>query len=162
MKTQSMSKMLIVSATLLLSLISCKKEEIVPEKTNQEFYACHVTDDWNEDAIKTHLLGTWNWKHKVCPFNPNDVPTDTEHSGLTAEFKSDNTLTILQDGNPVLTTNWEVIQSETNILSDPAKSYQIKTDVFVSQLLGVLLICEDEVLFTSSYLDGCDNRFEKQ
>lgn len=62
----------------------------------------------------------------------------------------------------MLTTNWEVIQTETNILSDPARSYQIKTDLFVSQLFGVILICEDEVLFTSSYVDGCDNRFEKQ
>src|SRR5690606_41616093 len=76
--TQSMSKMLIASAALLLSLISCKKEEMDTEKTNQEFYTCHETNDWNEAAIKAHLIGTWNWKHKVCAFRSEEHTSELQ------------------------------------------------------------------------------------
>lgn len=163
MKTLSMSKLpFSLMAFILLTLISCQKEELQKELTNQELWNCHTAEALSEAALKQRLIGTWNWKNKACPFNPNDVPTDTEHAGLSAEFKSDNSLTIKQDEEIVFQTTWSLIESETAVHVPPIPSYQLRTDLFVDQFLGVIVLCEDELLFMSSYIDGCDNRFEKE
>lgn len=162
MKTLPKSTLPFLLASILILLISCKKEEIQKERTNQDLWNCHTIANKDEEATKQHLIGTWIWKHKVCPFNPNDVPTSTEHEGLSAEFKSDKTLIIRQDGELVLATNWDIVVSEIYTSSSPALYYKLQTDTIFGEVYGTIILCDNEALFTSSYLDGCDIRFEKK
>jgi hypothetical protein len=108
------------------------------------------------DSLTTHnaLIGEWEWEYISCYWNP-DGGNDSDHKGLTIEFKSDQSLIVTEKGEVTQTSSWEVGDGDLDL-------YEIYVDPSVIQLHGRILICDEWLEFNDSYIDGCDNYFRKK
>lgn len=142
----------------ILILLGCQEEptSILTKKKDPpvsipEIQACHLTTVWDSTAIRNKLLGKWQWEYIRCFWNPEKGNYD-DFKGMSVEFKSDNTVEVLQNGMSAQRSTWQLV-----LLNDG--NYKITTTPLVFQLPGRILFCSQRVVFMDSYVDGCDNYF---
>jgi len=166
MKTKTLLKLWICIALIVLG--SCGKEndldETDPEETDPvvrqeppvtvpDMLACHRTATWDSAAIHDKLLGKWEWEYIRCFWSQEKGNYD-DFEGLVIEFKEDSTLEVEENGQITQTSTWKVEK-----LYDG--NHRIATDPIMLLLPGQILFCEDRVLFNDSYVDGCDNYYQR-
>ena len=138
--------------TISILLASCDKAENQPE-SQINYWDCHHKMIWDEITTKETLIGEWEWEYIACYWNPEDA-NDHDFKGMTIEFKSDNTLSLKENGQITETSNWKVVDGD-------AELFELEVDPFIGQIRGRILFCEKSVEFNDSYIDGCDNYFRK-
>ena len=151
-----------VYALLIVSMLSsCNKEkkEILKEQgqlppvTLADMLTCHNLTTWDSTAIRTKLIGKWDWEFIKCYWNPEDANGD-DYKGLSIELKSDNTIEVKINGVTTQTSVWQMQK-----LNDG--NYAITSNPYVVYIPGRIYFCEERVLFADTYTDGCDNYFKK-
>jgi len=144
---------LLIFLTLGITIIlfACNKNSPISQT---DIWDCHQKTSWDSLKINNTLIGKWEWKFIGCFWNPED-DNDDEFKGLTIEFKSDNTLNVVENGQTIQTSNWKVVNGASDL-------FAIDVAPRVAQLYGRILFCDDRVEFNNSYIDGCDNYFERK
>jgi len=144
---------------LFLFLFSCKTGKNSTAKTEPpvtlgNMLACYQTTTWDSLSIHTRLAGKWEWEYIRCYWNPENG-NYKDFLGLIIEFKQDNTLNVIKNGQTTQTSKWEVVKLNDGFFS-------LYTTPLVLQLPGKILFCNNRVLFFDSYVDGCDNYFKRK
>lgn len=148
MKIINHTNSLIIAISILL--FSCNKEKYSPY-SQARIWNCHHELTWDSTSVNETLIGEWEWEYILCIADPQNA-NDEDHKGTTIEFKSDNTLDVIENGEITQTSNWKVVDGDSDL-------YKINVDPYVIQLYGRILFCEKRVEFNNSYIDGCDNYF---
>ena len=150
-------KISIQSIALLLSvpliLFACKKEETPPISLT-EMWDCHSQTAWDSLKTKKALIGEWEWEYIQCAWSPKG-PNGYEYKGLTIEFKSDNSLTVKENGQTIQLSNWRVVDGDLGY-------FALSVDPEVAQFSGRILVCDDNLVFNSSHIELCDNYFKRR
>ncbi len=138
---------------LCIAIISaCKKDEIkLPQKYE---WKCGYENTLDSTEIYKKLEGTWDWAFISC-IELSGLSNGLSFKGLTVTFAPDHSLTARHKG--MLMQN-----SKYRLEKELDGSYTLFTEPMVLQLYGRIIFCEDKVLFYDSYVDGCDNYFEKK
>ncbi len=153
---------ILLKLSILIALaiqVSCKKQKAAlvrqePPVTLSGMIECHNMTTWDSSAIHTKLIGKWDWEYIGCYANP-EGGNYKDFQGLLVEFKNDNTLEVIENGQTTQTATWE--------LKDLNDGYfALKATPIVLQLPGRILFCDERVLFSDSFTDGCDNYFKRK
>ncbi|MBL7780925.1 MAG: hypothetical protein JNM22_06885 [Saprospiraceae bacterium] len=129
-------------------MFACNKE-----KSQADMWECHHEMTWDSLSTKNALIGVWEWEYINCLNTGND--DNDKYRGLSIEFKSDNTLNVIENGQVTQTSHWKVVEGDADL-------FEIDADPSITQLYGRILFCDKRVEFNHSYIDGCDNYFTRK
>jgi len=128
-------------------LLSCKKDNL---DTNS-YWHCHTSQNLDSALIAGKLVGSWSWTKQFC-FSTGE--TINANKNVKVNFNSNGTFIVSENSNIATQGNWKLKIVDSNMWGLDLTSPSV-------YLHGLILICNNEVLFNSSYIDGCDNLFVK-
>jgi len=147
-------KSLIVTALILsVSFFSCDKADKDLPKSMSKMSKCYNETSWDTTGISNALLGEWEWKYVSCLDFREDASDET-YKGLEVDFKSDNSLIVKENGTITQTSTWKIVEEHADF-------FGLEVEPSLPQLRGMIIICDELVVFNNSYIDVCDNYFEK-
>lgn len=146
---------LTLSALLLLAVLStgCDDTENISFDFN-EIQACHQQNASSADAVRSMLIGTWDWEY-VYQIGRSTGPEGsyTEYEGTSVEFRADSTGVFTEADGSTQAFTWEVEENSGNFL--------LQTDKFIVLIRGYLWLCDGVMVCNASVYDGDDNYFVK-
>lgn len=135
---------LIVTIIISTGIISCTKNSSPYEL--QEMYECHEEMGLDSIAIVDKILGEWRLDYTNCYFNPEYK--DKSELKRSIEFLKDHTLIVKEKGEIVKSSDWYF-----------DGTYLRSEDYTVH---GVLYFCDDYLSIVNSYVDGCDDYYQRK
>lgn len=148
------SKSIILLLAIPFFMVACNKKG--NSSAGQEnWWACHHEKAWNATKTKRALIGEWEWEYGGNCDSDSGVFNYSSSKGLTIVFKSDNTLSVKQNGQIIQSSHWEVVDGDADL-------FALNVEPAVDALYGRILFCDGSVLFDNSYVDGCDNIFKRK
>ncbi|MCB0630687.1 MAG: hypothetical protein R2824_07570 [Saprospiraceae bacterium] len=145
-----MSKKLLTIFLTLVLFSTCQQDEILPYSI-EGAYNCFQESNWTTDSVDAALLGSWEWVYYSCYSGEME---ETEAGELLLKFYSDHQLEIYRNGLLDRVDTWKVIERGS-------ENFELETDLIHPWLNGDIVICDELLVFFNSYIDGCDNFFEK-
>jgi hypothetical protein len=133
----------ILSFLLVVAAGGCKKKIDIAS-----FNGCHKALNLDSAATAAKLLGTWKWDKRDCPGTPRTSPSD---KNVRVTFV-DSVFTVYQDTTTLTLGSWSLVPVDANVF----RLEMYPPNVY---LHGEILFCDNEVLFSNNYLDGCDHLF---
>ena len=146
-----MRKLFYLLLPIYIFLPACQEDEPLLPYALDEAYNCFQNQSWTEEDIETAIIGDWNWVYFSCF---SGEMGETEVGQLLLKLKADHQLEIYQDGLLERVDTWEVIPRGS-------ENFELKSTHILPWLNGDIVICGDLLLFFHSYIDGCDNYFER-
>ncbi|MCB0696520.1 MAG: hypothetical protein KDC07_04100 [Chitinophagaceae bacterium] len=146
--------------TLIAISPGCKKEKadkVTPAGAGSDFdisriWDCHNNSNPFPSQINKNLEGTWVWISSSCYWNYSEVIAADKQVVLI--FKDAGNYQLFENGTVESEGTWKLSQIDNN-------TWDIVTSAKSKYLHGHILLCNDEVVFYSSYLDGCDYYFRR-
>ncbi len=135
--------------TIIIGLASCKKEKL--ELDINSFWQCNKLLNLDTSAVSGKLVGSWSWAKQSCFWTGK---TKTADRNIKLTFKSDYTFSVIENSNTLTQGTWKLMQVDGN-------SWGLDLTAPSDFLYGRILFCDNQVLFNDSYIDGCDNLFNK-
>jgi len=146
-----MKNTIIISAFIIISLLSqfCSKDNLEKIDTKQ-LWNCYKALNYDSTKLAIKLIGTWKWTAYQAEI-PGANNADKEVF-----------LTLTKTGTYTVTENSVVItQGNWNLKIVDFNSYELAVNEPSVYLYGRILLCENQVLFNNSYIDGSDNLFTR-
>jgi|GEM_PF-3785020 len=144
---------------LALSQSACVKEKadkVTPAAANKfdinRIWNCHDSSNPYPSQINQNLEGTWVWISNSCYWNAGEATSADKHVVVT--FNDGGLYEVFENSKIESKGSWKLSQAGNN-------TWSIITSAPSAYLNGYVLLCSDEVVFYSSYLDGCDYYFHK-
>ncbi len=143
--------LMIVSLCAFL-VMSCEQERLaVPEIKANEFWDCHKSQELDSIKLASKLVGAWTWKKQACYWGGKTVYADKD---LQVTFTG-NRICILRENSSIVSQgSWKLKAVDSNMFVLDLEHSSI-------YLHGIILLCNGEVVFSDSYIDGCDYLFTK-
>lgn len=117
----------------------------------EDTYNCFQDKSWSVATVDAAIVGDWDWVYYSC-FSGEMGETNTGE--LLLKLKGDHQLEIYKNGLLERLATWEV-KPRGN------ENFFLETSESIPSLKGDIVICGDVLLFFNSYVDGCDNYFER-
>lgn len=136
---------------LILFLPACQEDVVLPYSI-EGAYNCYQDQSWTATSVDAALVGEWDRVYYSCYSGEMDEIAIGE---LRLVLTDDHQLEIYENGLLERTDSWEVIPRGN-------ENFELKTSQILPWLNGDIVICEDLLVFFESYIDGCDNYFEKR
>ena len=140
-------KQTLLTFTICLLLFSCKKN-ITHE---QSFLQCKNPQFLDSAGISNKIPGSWKLIKQRWGSTGKVELTD---KNIKISFNSNSTYTVFEDSSVLAQGNWNL-----KIVLDKMWGLDLTTPS--SYLNGYISFCDDQVLFSSNYMDLNDNLFEK-
>ena len=136
---------------LILFLPACQEDVVLPYSI-EGAYNCYQDQSWTATSVDAALVGEWDRVYYSCYSGEMDEIAIGE---LRLVLTDDHQLEIYENGLLERTDSWEVIPRGN-------ENFELTTSQILPWLNGDIVICEDLLVFFESYIDGCDNYFEKR
>jgi hypothetical protein len=136
---------------LILLLPSCQEDVVLPYSI-EGAYNCYLDQSWTATSVDAALIGEWDRVYYSCYSGEME---ETAKGELQLILTDDHQLEIYQNGLLERTDTWEVIPRGS-------ENFELKTSQIHPWLNGDIVICEELLVFFESYIDGCDNYFERR
>ena len=133
--------------------LSCNKDSN-PEITidHQKLYDCYESQHFDSTTLSSQLIGIWKWSAQSCAWNGKTVGAD---KSVKVNFDANGTFSVLENLKVVTKGAWKLRIVNGEILG-------LDIDQSSTYLYGRSLLCNNELLFNNSIVDGCDNLFIRQ
>jgi hypothetical protein len=128
-------------------LCSCKKIKI----NLDSYYECSRNISGDSTAISQKLIGSWRWISKSCFWEGRLKPANKK---MIVTFNNNQTFLISENGNTIAQGSWKLVVADGSF-------WGIESSASGDYIIGRILFCKDELLFSDSYRDGCDKLFRK-
>ena len=130
----------------LFGFPSCTKDTNISEM--QRLWDCNTSQHFDPAKLAAKLAGSWKWTSCSSgtdsrPANKNVIVTFT-----SGKFSVTENSTVITRGN------WHLKKIDQEILG-------LDMDTASTYLYGRILLCEDQLLFNDSYIDGGDYYFTR-
>lgn len=141
-----LTQSLFIFCLILIGTFSCGEAE--PPVLQ---LSCTPEQAPDEEAVAAKLLGSWEWKaYGNCGFTA--AYSETAEKGVYIRFLEEGVFEEVKDNKVITTGKWQIEKQGEN-------SYYILSEPYHRLLNGQVLFCERELMFSFSYLDGCDQLF---
>lgn len=114
---------------------------------------CHKENNQYPSQITSGLEGTWVWTSNTCYWTGDSTFTPDKHVVVT--FSDAGIYKVFEDSKIESEGTWKLSQVDNDIWS-------LDTEKPSKYLNGYIWLCKNEVVFFSSYLDGCDYYFVRR
>jgi hypothetical protein len=140
-------KQTLLFLTIYVLLFSCSKNT----SDKQPFLQCDTPQYLDSTAISNKIAGSWTLTKQRWGSTGEVVTAD---KNIKVTFNSNGTYTIVDDSSVLAQGNWTL-----KIVLDSL--WGLDLTVPSDYLTGYISFCNNQLLFSYSYLDGSDNLFEK-
>jgi hypothetical protein len=137
---------------ILLALFSACNED---DKDDSRMFrnigdmaTCHENEMWDSTSLFQAVLGEWEWEQQYFAWTAEI--DDEEFEDLELNFRSDGTVQIEWEGNTD-TFPWR-IEDAAVIIDQGRQTYPVH---------GWFYLCDDEMMFANSPVDGNDHTFSR-
>jgi hypothetical protein len=131
----------------LFGFQSCTKDSNI--KTDiQRLWDCNASQHYDSTKLAGKLIGSWQWSEMS-----SEGVSKPKDKNVTVTFTSGK-FSVAENFTVVTRGNWQLKKVDNDILG-------LSMDTPSVFLYGRILICDDEVLFNDSYIDGADNFFSR-
>jgi len=131
---------------IFAGITSCKKDTL----DISSYWQCNKSQNLDSAAISGKLIGTWTWSKQFCGLGG---ATESANKNITVTFSNNHTFTVNENSNILTQGTWKLIPGGN------VDSWQLDMSSPSEYLYGMILFCDNQVLFNNSYIDGCDNLF---
>jgi len=131
---------------VVFTIIACKKDRI----DAASFQQCHNAQNLDSLSISNTLIGSWTWSKQYCFWPDKTIKANKK---VQVTFNSNATFTVFENSNVIAQGNWKLMRV------DNYNNWGLQLNPGSSYLYGRILLCNDQVLFNNSFIDGCDNLF---
>lgn len=148
---------LVIFATMLMFACNRKKADAlaVPQQVApidvQRITDCHKKNNTYPSQIVANMEGTWVLQSSACGL----LGTQSADKQVVVTFNDGGLYKIFESSRLIEEGTWTLSRSEGDM-------WEISTGKSSPYLHGQVLLCSGELVFYSSYLDGCDNYFVKR
>ncbi len=139
---------------------SCKKEKADQMGTTPTIgfnlgaiMDCHKEQNQYPSQITAGLEGTWVWTSNTCYWTGDSTFTPDKHVVVT--FTDAGVYKVFEDSKIESEGTWKLSQAGPD-------TWSIITEKPSAYLNGYVYLCKNEVVFFSSYIDGCDYYFVRR
>ena len=146
-----MKQNLIITTFLMLTFIahSCSKKKEVQTDMKQ-IWDCNASQNFDSTKLAGKLIGSWkltrSWSESAGTINAsNNIKVTFDNSGAFA---------ILEDSSLLSNGTWKLKIKDSNL-------YGLELDQPSMYLYGRILLCDNQVMFNQSYIDGIDYLFTR-
>lgn len=149
---------LLVFLILLLITQSCNKDSQTDDNTKdysksgidiQRLWDCNKSQNFDEVTLTSKLIGSWKWVAESCFWTGKTINADKD---VIITLNQGGSFSVKEDSIEITNGIWKLKDADSGILG-------LDLDHKSGYLYGRILICDNEVLFNHSYIDGCDNLF---
>ncbi len=127
------------------------KLQIPPD--GQMLRDCHDQKMWSAQSLRAALVGEWRWYYSANDFSGSFYPPrNTLDLNTVVVFGADTSYNVMEAGEVTHTTQWSLEEVQPGF-------FNADTETFKSPSLGFVILCDDLVEFSESYIDGDDNYF---
>jgi hypothetical protein len=138
-----------ITIVLPALLISCSKD--IQLIINQKPLWDCTEQRYNDSAkVAKDLIGTWKWTAYWNEIEGNQKA----NKDVRLTFSPSGTFAVTENSSITTKGNWYLKKEDGSKLG-------LAMDTACSYLYGRILLCDNEVLFNSSYIDGSDYLFER-
>ncbi len=143
-------------------LFSCNKKESAPKDIEKEnldirikaLWDCNLATASDSGVTASKLMGSWRLETSIGGWTGDITHPDKE---IAVIFRPDHTLTLKTDGRVVLESSWKLKREDATLWG-----LQLDSTVdYAGYLGGRILVCDNDLMFNKSYLDGSDHLFSK-
>lgn len=148
-------------ATILSFAISCRKENenISTSQINvPKFLDCYNSNLHDSTTVTNKLIGTWVWQEQSC-FNNSSAASSSKV--VKATFDSSGLFTVIENSNVITLGHWNINRIDNSGWGVDSNLFVLVIDKPSVYLNGLILLCGNQVLFSDSYVDGCNILFKK-
>jgi hypothetical protein len=135
---------------ILLALFSACKEDDKDDprmfRNIGDMATCHENQMWDSTSLFQAVLGEWEWEQQY--FAWTGEIDDEEFDDLELDFRSDGTVEVESD-DTTETFNWHI--EDLGVIIELGQA--------IYPLRGWFYLCEDEMMFANSPVDGNDYTF---
>lgn len=144
----------------LTGFYSCKDEKAdqlnpsvnTPAADIERIRNCHTTQNPYPSQITANIEGTWVWQSSTC--YGKIATTNSADKHVVAVFNDGGLYKIFEDSKLISEGSWALTNTGGN-------DWVITTSSTNSYIKGYVLLCNNELIFSNSYLDGCDYYFTR-
>jgi hypothetical protein len=145
-KNEAMRYIVFLLAAPLL-LLSCKKNEL----DIAEIWHCNNAQQLDSAAIIVKITGSWKWTKQSCFWTSKTTKADKD---TKVTFNPNASFTVTENSSIITQGNWGIKRIDNN-------NWGLNLSSASTYLYGLILFCDNQLLFNDSIIDGCDNLFEK-
>ncbi len=140
-------KYLFFSIAVCLITLACKKDSF----DIASFWQCNSSQNLDSTVISNKIAGSWKWTKQSCFSTGKTMRADKD---IKVTFNTNGTFAVLENSTIITQGNWTLRVVDSNM-------WGLDLTAPSTYLSGRILFCNSQVLFNDSYIDGCDNLFEK-
>ena len=146
-----MKQLFTITTLFLMTFMinSCDKKTTNQIDTKQ-LWDCNASQNFDSTKLANSIIGNWKWTTHSSEIGG----TQNADKVVTVTFTADGTFAVSENSIIVTSGNWELKIKDSNI-------YGLDLDNPSIYLYGRILLCDNQVLFNSSYIDGSDNLFTR-
>ncbi len=142
--------LIIISVMVGLFINSCTKDKSL-DIDWQGIQKCNDAMHLDTTAIANKLIGKWQLKSWYCGECTNPG-THNPDKIVIVTFTSSRQFTVTENSAVEAQGNWNIGRVGTN-------NWGLQSSSSSKYLYGYILICDNQVMFSNSYIDGSDNLF---
>lgn len=142
----------LIFLSVTFSLVACKKDAFNLDFTPDGFVDCYDNEGYSKEKLASAMAGNWEWQYISCYWTPEDANSEACES-CELRLGEDGNFNFVEDGAVSLSGTWTLLESFS------AGYYTIQTSPSLEWALGQVYLCDDQLLFFNSYIDGCDNYY---
>ena len=127
------------------------KQQPVPRPDIDHIRKCHNKENPYPSQINANLQGTWVWQSYTCYGAKEQTLSAGKIVVLT--FSDGGLYKVYENSAVIEEGSWTLTQNSAG------DNWTITTTNPSAYLGGYIVLCKNEVIFSSSYKDGCDYYF---
>lgn len=116
----------------------------------QQIGDCHYAQNDDSTKLTDKLIGNWQWTYHYSELQG----TTKADKDVKLTFTASGTFSVTENSIVITDGNWKIKYAENN-------GFKLDLSHSSRYLHGIILLCDNEVLFNSSYVDGNDYLFER-
>ena len=151
-------RFLFLLVTGTLALVSCKNNtnnEVKPKSHTLPLnvFTCHHHSVWDSTRIMDTIVGQWEWQYITA--SPFDWVDSTSSKGLCIDIQKNGKINVTKNGTSIQTSTWQLKKNYSTY-------YTLETQPKIFEVDGIILFCENYVIFNTSHRDAYDEYFRRK
>jgi hypothetical protein len=148
-----MRNIFILVTILIITLIfqTCVKKNEFSKLNMKQIWDCNASQNFDSTKLAEKLIGTWKWIN----FSSEMTGLIEADKDILVSFSSSGTFIVSEKGTIVTQGQWALKIIDSTL-------YGLDLDTPSIYLYGRIILCDNQVLFNNSYVDGGDYLFERK
>ncbi len=161
MKISIYTSLIVLTIFCIIATTACNKKKSdqinQPQSTAAVDYnsitECHKKENPLPSQITANIEGIWVWEKKACFWSGQQTFTADKH--VVVQFNDGGLYKVTENGKTISEGTW-------NLSNTGDDFWTLKCTNATHYLQGKILLCKDELVLHSSYIDGCDLYYKRR